>query len=225
MQTYSQKDIRWSWRKLGWCNTTFAQNGCCVTCLAMLTGKTPLEVNDILKAGGGFVNGCDVWWQKACNLLGLEWYGIGSKPAFYPTIAKVRMANGATHFVLALSNNRIVDPLDGKEKGNVYPIVEYRNVKAPQAQPEPQPTPAPEPQPVQNTNPYPCRVKVIAKPALMVRTQPNTHAPLGGDKRLPYGTIITVTGEVSGERVNGNDKWYVTIKNNYVSAYYCQKVA
>lgn len=224
MQYYSQNDLRWKFKKLGFCNTTIGANGCCITNLAMMSGKRPDEVNDILKAGGGFVNGCDVWWQKACNLLGLQWYGVNAKPAFYPTIMKVLTTKGEQHFVIALGNNEIIDPWDGKQKLNSYRIVDYRNVKVPEAQPAPQPTPTPEPQPVPNTNPYPKRVKVIAQPALMVRTQPNTHAPLGGDKRLPYGTIITVTGEVSGERVNGNDKWYVSIKGNYVSAYYCKDV-
>jgi hypothetical protein len=57
--------------------------------------------------------------------------------------------------------------------------------------------------------------KVTTSANVYVRTAPNTSASLGGDKKLLKGTTITVTGVVTGQNVNGNDKWYVSIKGNF----------
>lgn len=58
--------------------------------------------------------------------------------------------------------------------------------------------------------------KVTTNANVYVRTQPNTSAPLGGSLKLSKGTTITVTGIVQGQNVAGNDKWYVSIKGNYM---------
>lgn len=58
--------------------------------------------------------------------------------------------------------------------------------------------------------------RVTASANVFVRTAPNTNAPLGGNQKLTRGTIITVNGIVDGQSVNGNNKWYVSIKGNYL---------
>lgn len=215
MTIFSQKDIRWRFKQLGFCNTTIGSNGCAITCLGMLCGKRPDEVNQILRNNGGFVNGCLVWWQKACNLLGLKFYGISNKATRFPTIARVRMSRGEMHFVIVLSNNKIVDPLDGKEKINPYPIVEYVNVLNENVKTEQKP--------VQNTNPYP-RKMVVVVPTLFVRKGPARIYPLAGSKILKKGDVFVAVGERSGERVNGIDKWYISQYGNYVWSGGCKPI-
>jgi hypothetical protein len=69
--------------------------------------------------------------------------------------------------------------------------------------------------PAQQTPGFPKQVKVIV-PALLVRAQPTTSAPLAGSRVLYYGTVITVVGVVDGQTVGNNNKWYKTIRGNYV---------
>jgi len=130
MKKYSQRNLRWRWKKLGFCNTTIGQNGCVITCLANLTNRTPTQVNEILKAKGGYINGCLVLWKPACRALGLGWHGRSGRAKHYPTIAEVRLS-GYKHFVVMVDENRIIDPwnLKPRIKKNPYKVYGYRNVK------------------------------------------------------------------------------------------------
>jgi hypothetical protein len=70
----SQRDSRWSSVLLGY-NTNPVYNignyGCLITSFANYLGKTPVEINDILKANQGFVNGGEFVWSKS-TVLGLN---------------------------------------------------------------------------------------------------------------------------------------------------------
>lgn len=67
----SQRDGRWSGVLLGF-NTQVQFNignyGCLITSVGNYIGKSPSEVNDILKANQGFVNGGDLVWSKLSSL-------------------------------------------------------------------------------------------------------------------------------------------------------------
>lgn len=70
---YSQRDSRWSSVFLGNNSKqpyTIGNYGCLITCLGCMINKNPAEINDILKANNGFVNGGLFVWSKA-SVLGL----------------------------------------------------------------------------------------------------------------------------------------------------------
>jgi hypothetical protein len=69
---YGQRDTKWASVLLGY-NTLTKYNigdfGCLITSLGNYIGKTPLEVNDLLKANGGFTTGGgDFIWSKSTVL-------------------------------------------------------------------------------------------------------------------------------------------------------------
>lgn len=49
-----------------------------------------------------------------------------------------------------------------------------------------------------------------------VRNQPTSKSKLDGSRILPKFTKFRVVGAVKGENVGGNNKWYKTIRGNYV---------
>lgn len=68
-----QRDSRWASILLGYNTSTYTigSHGCLVTSLSMLIGKTPDQVNQILKDNGGFLAGGGLFiWGKA-SVLGL----------------------------------------------------------------------------------------------------------------------------------------------------------
>ncbi len=208
MTNLSQRDLRWRFKKLGYCGTTIGANGCVVTSIAMMKNSRPDTINDLMKNGGAFVNGCLAWWPKVASIFNMEWNGTTAQPTFYPTIGEVKMANGIKHFVIFLNAGTIIDPIDGRQKQNPYRVMGYRNLRPKQASAPAQP-------PSQPGRVYPKQVTVKV-PALMVRSQPTSQSPLAGSRRLTKGTTITVIGSIRGERYLGNDLWYISIKKNYV---------
>lgn len=70
----SQRDGRWTNVLLGY-NTnqpyTIGNYGCLITCFANYLDKTPIEINDILKANQGFIQGGLFVWSKS-TVLGLN---------------------------------------------------------------------------------------------------------------------------------------------------------
>lgn len=74
MTIYSQRDTKWASIFLGY-NTklpyTIGNYGCLITSFGMYIDKTPIEVNDLLKANDGFQNGGNFVWSK-CTILGLN---------------------------------------------------------------------------------------------------------------------------------------------------------
>lgn len=138
---YSQKNFKWIWKKVGFGNQYFGSVGCFVTCLAMMCGKRPDEVNEILKKNGGF-SGNLIKSKEAAKALGLEFNGketdINKMPMYSPSIKEVNYnRNSKTfsqHFVLRIikpdGSRAIIDPLGGVERAiNYYPFKSYRLFK------------------------------------------------------------------------------------------------
>lgn len=130
LSRFSQRDSRWSNKRIGSSARSIGAWGCAVTCLAILTGKTPAEIADTMQANGGFVNGGDVSWYKAVELFGLVLDKDRTKQHFTPCIAATNKfaPSYPNHFFVLLENNQIIDPLDGQLKTNPYNIVGYRNI-------------------------------------------------------------------------------------------------
>lgn len=133
MKYYSQKSKLWGINRLGTCSDTLSQSGCVVTSLGMLAEITPDDVNELLKAKKGYVDGCIVNWAVAARLLGLKYSTNTKKPLFYPCIAETdhyKSKGVPQHFFIILADGRIVDPLDvnPQPKTNPYNIVSYRNI-------------------------------------------------------------------------------------------------
>lgn len=136
---YSQRDHKWAKETLGFGKTTLGSHGCFVTSLAIMCGKTPSEVNSILKKGKFFNGDLIISSNAMAKSLGLTYVGkIDSQPKF-KTIAEVDMSPAPgkqQHFVVVKEDGSIIDPWTGtiRPKGT-YPIMSYRlfNVlKAPQ---------------------------------------------------------------------------------------------
>lgn len=201
MTNYSQRDWRWSWKKLGTSSVTIGGYGCAITALGTLANKQPDQVNELLKNNMGFLQQNLVIWAQACKLLGLEWKGQTSKPITWPCIAQVRGNGFPMHFVVWLGNNQIIDPWDGRQKVNPYLVVQFNNIAVP----------APKVQPVSSG--FNVRVD---KAVAAVRVQPNSKSALGGSQMLYRGDVFKAVAVVVGESINGNNKWYKSAKGNYV---------
>jgi len=144
MKKYSQKNLRWRFQKLGTCNTTIGKSGCFVTAGANLADTkikdpkgrlreaTPSMVDWRLTVDGSYIRGCMMNSKALAKLLGLEYKGRGSHPPKYDCIAETnhfQRLGIPQHFFVYLTNGRIIDSLDGKEKDNPYHIVSYRYFK------------------------------------------------------------------------------------------------
>ena len=127
MQHLFQTEPRWKNKKLGTCTDTIGQSGCFITSLAMLADKLPDEVNDILRDGGGYSNGCLVIADKAAELLGLEYNGKSFDRPDYDCIIETNYyAPKVPQHFCVLTKDGILDPLG---KNINYPIVSYRLFK------------------------------------------------------------------------------------------------
>lgn len=135
---YSQRDLRWRWKKVGCSARPFHEYGCLVTCLAMLVGRRPDEVNDQLVAAGAF-QGANLLSLAAAELLGLDYAGkvseIDRVPSFFPTIREVDYTRDGgefvRHFVLEVRSPDgrfyVVDPYGALRRPlDYYRFVSYR---------------------------------------------------------------------------------------------------
>jgi len=136
MKFYSQKDPKWINQRLGTCNgETLGKSGCKVACYAMLDGRTPAEVDDLLTEKGGYSKGCLTVDSSASKILGLEFNGSTTKKPNHICIAETNhyAKNGVPQhfFIIDPNTNRRVDPLDADPKweDNDYKIVSYRLFK------------------------------------------------------------------------------------------------
>lgn len=62
---------------------------------------------------------------------------------------------------------------------------------------------------------FPIKVTVNVR-ALKVRTEPNTSAPLGGSRYLYNNDKFITTSFAIGEKVEGENRWWISTKGNYV---------
>jgi len=77
-----QRDSRWTNLLLGFNNSlpyTIGGYGCLITCLSMMIGKTPDQVNEILKQNQGFVSGSGEFIWGTSKSLGLTQTYASSK--------------------------------------------------------------------------------------------------------------------------------------------------
>lgn len=95
-KVYSQRDSKWEKIPLGH-NTSpvysIGNYGCLITCLGCYLDKTPPEINDILKANGGFTSGSGNFIWSKCTALGLNQTYVSPKytgPVTDQGIAKIK---------------------------------------------------------------------------------------------------------------------------------------
>ncbi|MFV0416064.1 MAG: C39 family peptidase [Chthoniobacterales bacterium] len=145
VRSFLQGDSRWGEDFLGPTKDTLTQVGCAVTSAAMVLDfhgiKTdPGELNSFLtKLPGGYTPEGWIYWEKAAELSPeksaglLPHYEAGASHALIdmnlirgnPVIARVRLKNGITHFVVIVGKDGwdylILDPGSAGAKG-VYPL-------------------------------------------------------------------------------------------------------
>lgn len=132
MVAYKQADPRWKDIQLGTCiGETIGKSGCFITALGILAGKTPPEVNSLMKDNGGYASGCLIKYDRASALLGLTNEGRGKTLKRYPCIAwtdNFAPKGIPQHFFICLDGTNILDPLTGTQRVNPYKIVEYIHI-------------------------------------------------------------------------------------------------
>jgi hypothetical protein len=137
----SQKDPRWASKKLG--TGTIKDRGCTVTALAMLAGTTPDKIVD----EAGFTDSGAIYWQTLKSLRFI-WRGytyeddkvLEAIKIYGGCLVEVSSPNapGGKHWVLAIGNGRILDPIDGKEKPfSTYSPTGYCVLEPLQIEPDP----------------------------------------------------------------------------------------
>ena len=146
MKHYSQRNLRWRWQKLGRCRDTIGQSGCFITALCNLADTkikdpkgrlrecTPGILDWRATVDRLYRRNCWVDNKAFAKLLGLEYNGKSTKAPNYNCIAVTnhfQYVGINQHFFVYLTNGRIIDSLDGKEKDNPYHIVSYRAFKNP----------------------------------------------------------------------------------------------
>ena len=130
MESLAQRDNRWKNIPLGTSKTTtIGSHGCTITCIAMLAGLTPDQVNERLLNVGGYAFTNLVNWTKineAIPWLKFEWRGYG----YNNTRVKEAVSrnggclvecdfdnNAATikdkHWILFIGNRKMNDPWSG----------------------------------------------------------------------------------------------------------------
>ena len=134
IKSLSQRGKNWSSINLGFsASTTIGSHGCTITCVAMLAGLNPDEVNSKLKSINGYANTNLIIWskiQEAIPHLKFEW-----RSYFYDN-AKVASAikknggclvevsgkriGGSKHWVLFIGNKQMIDPWTGSIKSTSW---------------------------------------------------------------------------------------------------------
>ena len=138
MKLYGQRDIRWKDKKIGNSNSSIGDYGCVITCLAMLAGITPDDINTRLASVNGYQIDL-ILWQKikeAVSWLELEWRGysydndkvLDAINRFGGCMVEVDYDGKIDtpkdkHWVLFIGNQRMYDPWTGRECAtSKYPI-------------------------------------------------------------------------------------------------------
>ena len=141
-----QRDARWADAKLGHSDLTIGNYGCTITSLTMLynlvtsRNLNPFDVNERLKANGGFV-GAKLLWSginRALPELKFTWRGYNyqnlrvAQYVYFKNLAVMVQVNPGKalavleHWCLYLGYQRMADPWDGKIKSTAtYPATGY----------------------------------------------------------------------------------------------------
>ena len=135
MIVYYQKDERWAKEKLGHTNLTIGGYGCLLTCISMLDGRCPKELNQIFSSGNCFRDDGLIIWVNVEKTLNKTYSHVISTD-YLPCIAETNYYKNKgypQHFFvihkIGLNSIEIADPLDGQLKVNKYPIVSFRIIK------------------------------------------------------------------------------------------------
>ena len=126
--SYSQIDKKWANKFIGNTNLTFKKYACFITSIAMLDGRTPLEINKILTDGKAINKDGLLFPAKAADLLGMT-YSYKKSNDVFPCICETnhyRKLGIPQHFFTMLDGIKIIDPLGGIKINNPYKIVSYR---------------------------------------------------------------------------------------------------
>jgi len=131
MQNYSQKNEKWKNKKIGKTNLTLGEIGCFVTALAIMDGRTPDVILDLLNEGNAFNDNGLLFPDVAAKILRFSYCGEthNQQKVGMPCIAETNyyVDKGVPqHFFVWLGDGLIIDPIDGQTKGNCYPIVTFR---------------------------------------------------------------------------------------------------
>ncbi len=135
----NQRDIRWKNVPLGFSSLTLGDYGCTITCLAMLAGLNPDEVNARLKAVNGFQDKSLILWSKikeAIPWLEFEWRGKpydnekvkGAVEEYGACLVEVDFDGKIAtpndkHWILYIGNQQMIDPWTGAKKSTGwYPL-------------------------------------------------------------------------------------------------------
>lgn len=120
---------------------TIASHGCTITCIAMLSGLTPGEVNKRMQAVNGFVESSVIWNKIPKAIPWLSFPDMGRHYSYDNDIVKAAIArNGGClvevdfdgnnartddkHWVLYVGNGQMYDPWTGTQRPTgAYPIV------------------------------------------------------------------------------------------------------
>lgn len=135
MILYSQKDNSWKNQRLGTCNgETIAKSGCKITCYAMLDGRNPSVIDNLLTDNKVYVSGCLTNDEACAKFLGLEYNGKTTVKPSYTCIAETnyyKKYGVPQHFFIIRPDGMIADPLSNPcvWRKNTYPIVSYRLIK------------------------------------------------------------------------------------------------
>lgn len=126
MQILSQRDPKWGNINLGTSNTFIKDNGCTITCIAMIIGTTPDVVNNRMNAVAGFANGNLVIWAKIAEAFpGITvrrvWtYDntdvLANVPNVLVEVDATPIGGTGKHWVVYIGNKRLYDPWTGTER-------------------------------------------------------------------------------------------------------------
>lgn len=126
---YSQKDPRWAKYKINGTKYTLASHGCLITCFAMLDGRPPYVMAEVLKPayqGAELVVKSAAWILQAKS----EYLTKDPKRLCIAETDHYKSKGVPQHFFIHVGDGTIIDPLDlhPEEKPCPYKIVSYRTV-------------------------------------------------------------------------------------------------
>lgn len=134
---YSQRDLRWRFKKLGYSTVASIGNfGCLLTAYAMAAQMRPDDLNVKLRNVNGFAHATLIKHQSVAQVVN-KWIFKGLIAPYNNTAVKtqitnngfciVKLSNGLfpEHWVVFIGGQRMIDPWSGKNEptnkyGNTY---------------------------------------------------------------------------------------------------------
>ena len=123
--TFGQRDPRWAKQKLNGTASTIGDFGCTISCIAMISGRTPAEQETLMRQTGAFQGDLVLWTRTPgfkqrfyCEKVAAPLETIKAEiRAGRPVLLNVHLGSGqvkANHWVLAVSEDfAIHDPWYG----------------------------------------------------------------------------------------------------------------